>query len=545
MRDRDNQTDPASSDVPGAQALVRGLDVLLAIGSAPAPMRFSELRQAVDIPKGSLHRLLAALQSRGLVRFEEHGKRYALGSRVFDLARRTLDQSTLIRATKPELSRLSRKLRQACCLYVKEGEEVFVLDFEDPDASQSRVVRVWPRLRADSSAPGIALAAGLPAEEDRSAQHAGAISQARALGYAMQPGGGPCVAASVLDSGGYPVGALCCHGDDSDESAESLHEAGRLVREAAARASVNVTVSAQQIPVGPQPEGVDPAVTVLDTGRDFMGENPVWCNRTGQLWWLDILAPALRARDLSTGASRHILLDDLTGGLALTESGKLLLAGRQGIHLFDPETQAATLLFDPEKHKPENRFNSASVDRSGNLWVGTMRVDGSAGGGTLYRIGKDLTVMAALPDVALPKNAGWSLDGSEMYLSQGGNARLEAYPVGPDGLPGAPRTVVQGDAETGLPNGIAVDAEGCIWVTMLGAWTVNRYAPDGSLLRRIALPLPMPTALAFGGPELDRLFVTSTYIRMPGGYSSLAPQAGNLIEIDAGVRGLPNPRFGI
>lgn len=197
-----SKTQPdTAADIPGAQALVRGLDVLLAIGSAPAPMRFSELRRAVDIPKGSLHRLLAALQSRGLVRFEEHGKRYALGSRVFDLARRTLDQSTLIRAAKPELSRLSRRLRQACCLYVKEGDEVFVLDFEDPDASQSRVLRVWPRLLAASSAPGLALAAGLPAGEDQSAQHAGAISQARALGYALQPGGGPCVAAAILDSG--------------------------------------------------------------------------------------------------------------------------------------------------------------------------------------------------------------------------------------------------------------------------------------------------------------------------------------------------------
>lgn len=317
------------------------------------------------------------------------------------------------------------------------------------------------------------------------------------------------------------------------------------MREAAARASVNVTVSANVIPVAPQPGAVDAAVSVLGTGRDFMGENPVWCNRTGQLWWLDILAPALRARNISTGASRHILLDDLTGGLALTESGKLLLAGRQGVHLFDPETRNATLLFDPEKHKPENRFNSASVDASGNLWVGTMRVDGNAGGGTLYRIGKDLSVQVALPEVALPKNVGWSPDGSEMYLSQGGSGRLEAYPLEPGGLPGAPRTVVQGGEETGQPNGVAVDAEGCIWVAMTGAWTVNRYTPGGELLRRVFLPLPIPTALAFGGPDLDRLFVTSTYLRMPGGYSSLAPQAGNLIEIDAGVRGAPIPRFGI
>lgn len=534
-----------SPDVPGAQALVRGLDVLLAIGAAPAPMRFSELRAAVDLPKASLHRLLAALQSRGLVRFEEHGKRYSLGSRVFDLARRTLDQSALIRATKPELSRLSRQLKRACCLYVKQGEEVFVLDFEDPDASQSRVVRVWPRLQAESSAPGIALAAEMPAETDVVLSGGAAVSQARALGYAIHVGQGTSVAAAVVDSTGYPVGAICCQIDRHSESMEALHEAGRLLREAAARASGNVAVATHDTVIGPQPAETDPSVSVLDTGRDFMGENPVWCDREATLIWLDILAPALRERNLGSGETRRRVLDDLTGGLALTESGKLLLAGRQGIHLFSRETGAATLLFDPEKHKPQNRFNSASIDAQGALWVGTMPVDGSSGSGALYRIGADLSVEVMLPKVVLPKNVGWSLDGREMYLSQGGDARLMAYALDAEGRPGKARLVVQGNADIGSPNGIAVDAEGCIWVAMLGGWSVHRYAPDGTLLRKITLPVPMPTALAFGGPELGQLFVTSTYLRMPAGYSSVSPQAGNLIVVDPGVTGVPMRRFGL
>lgn len=545
MANKTQSTDSHSPEVPGAQALVRGLDVLMAVGTAPAPMRFGELQEATNIPKGSLHRLLAALQSRGLIRFEEHGRRYALGSRVFDLARRTMDQSSLIRAAKPELSRLARHLKRACCLYVLEGEEVFVLDFEDPDASQTRVVRVWPRLPAGNSAAGLAIAAKLPATEDVASTNSGAISQARALGYALSPGNCTSVASAIIDSGGYPVGAICCHIDGIGEGAELVHEAGRLVRESAARASGNVGITDSDTLVSAQPKSVDPSVSVLDTGRDFMGENPVWCTESGRVFWLDILAPALRTRCLKTGKTGRVLLDDLTGGLALTKSGKLLLAGRQGIHLFDPDSEKSTLLFDPEKHKPENRFNSAALDARGNLWVGTMRVDGQSGSGSFYQLGPDLSVKVMLPNVTLPKNAGWSLDGTELYLSQGGDARLDAYRIRPDGTLGPTRTLVQGNAEIGHPNGIAVDAEGCIWVAMLGGWTVNRYAPDGTLLRRIDLPVPMPTALCFGGPDLSQLFVTSTYLRMPAGYSSLSPQAGNLIVIEAGVRGQPVPKFGI
>jgi sugar lactone lactonase YvrE/DNA-binding IclR family transcriptional regulator len=535
----------ATGAVPGAQALVRGLDVLLAIGTAPAPLRFGELQRAVAVPKGSLHRLLAALQSRDLIRYDDHRRRYALGSRVFDLARRTIDQSSVTRAAKPELSRLARLLGRACCLYVQDGDEVFVLDFEDPDASQTRVVRVWPRASAHTSAAGLAIASKRAADPRATEDPAPVLGQAKALGYAIAGGDHPSVAAPVIDSGGYPVAAICCHFDTSGETVENLHEVGRLVREAAERASGNVNLGHMQAPVAPRPATVDPRARALNTGRDYVGENPVWDAKTQTLWWLDVLAPALRARRFDTGETRRILLPDLTGGLALTRSGKLLLAGRQGIHLFDTDSETATLLFDPEKHKPDNRFNSASLDGAGNLWIGTMPVDSTTGTGSFYRIGPDLSVAVMIDRIALPKNCAWSPDGQRMYLSEGASGRLNVYDLQPDGTLGKPRVFVQGTPETGNPNGIAMDEQGCVWVTMFGGWAVDRYAPDGTLMDRVTLPVPMPVALAFGGRGRDRLLVTSTYLRLPAGYSGIAPQSGNLIEIDAGVRGFPVPTFNL
>ncbi|MHA3979223.1 SMP-30/gluconolactonase/LRE family protein [Halovulum sp. GXIMD14794] len=529
-RDRDS--------VPGAQALMRGLDVLMAIGTAPAPLRFGELQSQVGIPKGSLHRLLSALQSRDLIRYEENGRRYAIGSRVFDLARRTMEQNSVIRAAKPELARLARHLHRACCLYVQDGDEVFVLDFEDPDAAQTRVVRVWPRMPAVQAAPGMAIASKLPARTEVPSPPA--LNQAKALGYATVLGDTPAVAAPITDETGYPVAALCCH-FDSDAPVEALHETGRLVREAAERASGNVGLSQMAVTVGPKPETADARVKVLATGRDFMGENPVWNPADGRIWWLDVLAPALRSWSAQTGETQRFVLPALTGGMALCTSGKVLLAGQDGIQQFDPQTGQGTMLFDPEKHKPDNRFNSASVDLDGNFWVGSMPVDHRTGTGSLYRIGPDMSVQAMLPEVKLPKNAMRSADGAWLYLSDGHTERLSAYPVGADGTLGAPREVMRGRADRGNPNGIALDADGNIWVAMFGGWAVNCYSPEGELLESVPLPVPTPTALCFGGAQRDRLYVTTTYLRMPAGYSGIAPLAGNLIEIDIGIRGQEVP----
>lgn len=542
MKQTASPTEKSPVEIPGAQALVRGLDVLMTIGAAPAPMRFAELQRDLDIPKGSLHRLLAALQSRGLIRFEEHGKRYSLGSKVFDLARRTIDQSSVIRAAKPEIARLSRLLNRPCCLYVQDGEFVFVLYFEDPDAGNARVVRVWPRIPAASSASGLAIAARLPSSEGDGKSNP-ALGQAKALGYALSKDDNQSVASAIVDSSGYPVAALCCHYETSDVRAEDLHETGRLVKEAAQRASGNVLTTDSAVELPPKPAAPVAGLQVLNTGRDFMGENPQWCSEEQKLWWLDILAPALRSLEGDVSLPGRILLEDLTGGLCLTRSGRLLLAGRQGIQLFDPSSRETTLLFDPEEDKPDNRFNSAGLDRNGCLWVGSMPLDSSTGHGSLYRIGPDLSVDVMLENAGLPKNPALSPDGKCLYISDGKLGALCKYPLQKDGTLGARQIFVQGTKDNGFPNGIAVDSEGSIWVTMYGGWSVNRYAPDGTLQERLDLPVPMPTALTFGGKELTTLFVTSTYLRMPAGYSAIAPQAGNLIRIEGHVPGLPAGRF--
>ena len=165
--------------------------------------------------------------------------------------------------------------------------------------------------------------------------------------------------------------------------------------------------------------------------------------------------------------------------------------------------------------------------------------------GALYRIAPDLTVTRSLASVGMPKNPAWSPDGRTLYLTDGARGAILAFRHDPaTGRLTDERVLASGSPETGAPNGIACDAVGYVWAAMFGGWSLRRFAPDGTLDRVIHLPTPVPTGLTFGGPDLCTLYVTSTYLRLPPGFSTLAPQSGNLFAIDLDVTGQPARQFG-
>jgi sugar lactone lactonase YvrE len=185
------------------------------------------------------------------------------------------------------------------------------------------------------------------------------------------------------------------------------------------------------------------------------------------------------------------------------------------------------------------------VDAGGNLWAGTMAINHVPGSGSLYRISPGLEVKRTLDRIGLPKNAAWSRDNTRLYVSDGGDGVLYQYPFTLEsGALGPGQPFVRADPDHGVPNGVCVDAEDHVWVTMHGGWAVHRYAPDGSLVDRVVLPVPMPTNVCFGGKDMRTLFVTTTYLRLPAGYSTIAPLSGTVFAIDAGVAGVPPVTFG-
>ncbi len=544
-------------DIPGAQALLKGLDILLAIGSAPGPMRFRDIEERVSMPRASLHRLLAALASRSLIRYDQRKRQYEVGMRVLELSRRTLDRSEIIRAAKPEMARLARTLQRTICLMVLDRHDVFVLDFEDVDPSYGRLVRLWPRQHLLESAGGRALLAAMPRDRtlallrelaegaEPSQKLLAEIDIGKSLGYAVstreEVTGKAAAAASILDENGFPIAVLSCLFESDRIPIEDIHEAARILVDGARRASRQIGIGPETTTVTLRPkEGLDPRVEVLPTGRDFVGENPIWDVTRGCLTWVDVLAPALRWWNPVDRKAGRIDLSVVTAGLAFSTDGKLIACGQGGLHLLDPDTGAMTRLVDPEADKPDNRFNTAGVDPHGRIWAGTMALNHTTGSGGLYSIDANLLVRRHPVPVGMPKNPAFSTKGDTMYLADASVLCVRSYKIDPSsGTLGEGRIFIQADGANGRPNGLCVDAEDHLWVTWLGGWAVRRYDPQGNVVDHINLPVPMPTNCVFGGPDFATLFVTTTYIRMPPGMTAEAPAAGQLIAINAGVRGNP------
>lgn len=278
---------------------------------------------------------------------------------------------------------------------------------------------------------------------------------------------------------------------------------------------------------------------------DILGESPVWDERSRCLWWVDIRRPALRRLDPASGQLDTWPMPGLVGSIALTGDGRLLVALPASIDLFDPRTGTLEPFAAPPALPPDHRFNDGRCDRQGRFWVGTMNNITRAPEGVLWRLDGDGTLQAMQGGVSIPNSLAFSPDGGTMYFAD--SLRYALYAFGYDtasGQPGAQRTLAT-TTPPGFPDGSTVDAEGFLWNAEFNAWRVVRYAPDGRIDRVIELPVRMPTCCAFGGPDLDVLYVTTASQHLSEDELRQQPLAGALLALDVGVRGLPEPRFAL
>ncbi|MFT3719210.1 SMP-30/gluconolactonase/LRE family protein [Pseudorhodoferax sp.] len=278
--------------------------------------------------------------------------------------------------------------------------------------------------------------------------------------------------------------------------------------------------------------------------RDILGESPLWDERAGCLWWVDIRQPAIRRLDHASGAVDTWPLPDLVGSIALVEDGRLLVALPRQLALFDPRDGSLAPFVEPPPMPAEHRFNDGRCDREGRFWVGSMHNRTRAPEGVLYCLDGPV-LRAERSGVCIPNSLAFSPDGATMYFADSLRYTLFAYDYAPaTGHPGAER-VLAATTPPGFPDGSAVDAQGFLWNAEFNAWRVVRYAPDGRIDRIVPLPVQRPTCCAFGGPGLDVLYVTTASQQMTPAQLQAQPLAGALLALDAGVRGLPEPRFAL
>lgn len=288
----------------------------------------------------------------------------------------------------------------------------------------------------------------------------------------------------------------------------------------------------------------DPTTTLPLPGRDLLGEGPVWDAATQALFWVDVRGrrvqrwlPALGSAVQSWPTPQDV------GSIALAGPGRLLLALADGFALLDLASGAITPRAAVVHPKPPMRLNDGRCDREGRYVCGSMALHRGDPDGALYRLEHDGRLSTLVDGIALANATCFSPDGRTLYFADSLAGIVRAADYAPDGRVSNLRDFIDTRNDGSPPDGATVDAEGCLWVALVLAAKLARYAPDGRLLRTIDMPVPYPTCPSFGGPNLDTLFVTS--IRDSGHrLRSDAPEAGALVQLSGlGVRGLPEETY--
>ncbi len=291
---------------------------------------------------------------------------------------------------------------------------------------------------------------------------------------------------------------------------------------------------------------MDGNVELLVDQHALVGEGPLWDEQEQVLYWVDILNSTLFIYDPATGENKEIDVGQHVGTVVTRDSGGLMLAVREGFASLDLETRELTLIANPEAHVTGNRFNDGKCDPAGRFWAGTMAYENPKDSGSLYRLDTDLSVHKIFGGVAISNGIVWSLDHTTMYYIDTLRKNVRAFDYDNDtGDISNERVVIDVPAETGLPDGMAIDSEGMLWVAHYGGSRVSRWNPaTGENLGHIPLPVTQVTACAFGGPDMTTLFITSAAQELDAAALARQPLAGGLFAIETPYRGVPSFRFG-
>ncbi|MEU2992191.1 SMP-30/gluconolactonase/LRE family protein [Streptomyces griseoincarnatus] len=267
-----------------------------------------------------------------------------------------------------------------------------------------------------------------------------------------------------------------------------------------------------------------------------LGEGATWDPATGRLLWIDILNSRVHTYDPATGRRTVRRTGQHVGAVKPRAGGGLVLNLRDGVGLLDPDDTFRWLHREPVAGR---RGNDAAVAPDGSLVAGTMRYDEAPGGGTLSRVTGDGTATVLLDDVTVSNGTGWSPDGRLMYYIDTPTRRVDVFDSGGDGTLAGRRPLAEIEAGAGFPDGLTVDADGCVWVALWDGGAVRRYTPSGELDRVIELPVPRVTCCTFGGPGLTDLYVTTARV----GLTAPHPLAGSLLVVPGAGKGVAQPAF--
>lgn len=296
-------------------------------------------------------------------------------------------------------------------------------------------------------------------------------------------------------------------------------------------------------PSGWHDKGVRPplVITPIAGHRNTLGEGPSWLD--GRLLHVDILGGKVHSIDPVTTERWSLPVEGEVSAAIPRASGGMVLAVEHELISFDGEGERETLAI-VEHDLSDNRFNDCRCDLAGRLWAGTMSRSRTPGAAGLYCLEAGEPIRPIISDTTLSNGIGWSPDWSRMYFIDSTSQQIDVLDFDPAAGEVADRRLLAAiDPRDGMPDGLAIDADGGVWVCLFRGGCIRRYEADGSLSEVVSLPVTDPTCPAFGGPDLSTLYITTARHRLTPEEQQREPLAGMVLSFDAGVAGMPVQRF--
>jgi IclR family acetate operon transcriptional repressor len=522
----------------GTASLEKALDVLEAVGASPQGIGHLELAGRLGLPRTTVYRILSTLVARGMVWRDPFRRVYCLGARAIELARQAYSMPDLVAAARQELRALRDFTGETTYLAALDGVDTVSLERCDGAHHTRSAAVLGVRKPLYCTSQGKAMLAKL-APEERNAIVADIIMKPltahtiidrrelrRELqriaerGYAVDDEeivpGVRCVGAPIIDPSGKVRGAISVAGPAFRMTLERINQLGPEVAEVGRR--IGAQLGATEVRTIAEPS------SAIAGSAAVHGALPRWSQPHGCLFWADTEGRCVRR--LAHGRDQAIAgVDSPVTALERLREG-VLVAHRNGWHVVDPEGQVGG-----RSGWPGNELRALCVRPGGELW-GVMQRDGDCFVGALAFAGDFLHKwqIAETIDAIAWDRQGETLYGiapaaSSILVMHSGSRSIHRLATMPKG--------------SGTPGGLALDEEGGVWTALVDGWSVVRFSAEGQLHRVVALPVPRPTDVGFGGSRRHTLYVTTSRAALSRETMGTAPLSGRLFELDVESTGIP------
>ncbi|WP_295676845.1 SMP-30/gluconolactonase/LRE family protein [uncultured Mucilaginibacter sp.] len=279
----------------------------------------------------------------------------------------------------------------------------------------------------------------------------------------------------------------------------------------------------------------------------MLGEGSVWDSKRGVICWIDILNGEIHEYSPESEKHKIIPVNQMIGAAVICRDGNFLAALKNGFGFVNRETGDVNMLANPESHIPGNRFNDGKCGPDGRFWAGTMSHTDEPEKGSFYVFGTDHSVTKKISNVSISNGMAWRADHKIFYYIDTPTFTVAAYDYDKNTAElDNKRVVINIPEEDGSPDGMTIDSDGMLWIAHWDGWQITRWDPDTEKkLMSIRLPAARITSCAFGGDDLEDLYITSARTGLTNDQLAEQPLAGSLFVIkNIGYKGLPGFEFG-